>query len=263
MKQPIPKETHRDSGSPRAMQQRLSVVLLCAAASIVLGGEYHSYAKVGEVGVVLTHEGDNLASFKEDCTPEKDDTCFQTTPDQDMCQDMCEKHTACNSFAFCTGNVNASFTRCYLKTKKVDMKTIAHGAGDCSTYKSDGSLLDSPGMVARSEGHNLASIKPDCTEDPLDMCFKATYDHEMCHSACEASDACHSFAFCSTDGELGFSRCYLKTADFETVPHGAGDCSSYYPTELGQCGAVKEYYKNQDCCGNPSKELNPNKPIPF
>jgi len=239
---------------------------LCLFIVLAVQGTYvrastTTYKQVGGVGDVLVDEGETIASFKRDCTGGP--LCLQTDPDLEMCAERCDDSDACNSFAFCTGNVNASFTRCYLKTKKVDMKTIEHGAGDCSTYKSDGSLMDAHGMVARSEGHNLASIKPDCTEEPMDMCFKANYDHEMCKSACKGQDACNSFAFCGTDGDLGFSRCYLKTADFETVPHGAGDCSSYYPTELGQCGAVKEYYKSQECCGNPSKELNPNMPMHF
>merc|ERR1712032_133721 len=184
----------------------------------------------------------------------------KTTPSLSKCEDMCDDHTACNSFAFCTGigNVNVSFPRCYLKTKKVDMMTVAHGVGDCSTYKSDGSLLKANGVVARSEGYNLASFKPDCSEEPVDFCFKATPTYEMCDGACEGHDECYSFVFCNSTGALGFSRCYLKTAGFDTVAHGGGDCSSYFPTKVGQCGAVKEYYKKQECCGSPAKELNPN-----
>jgi hypothetical protein len=242
-------------------QMYLPIVLICAAVPIALGGGH--YAPVGGDAEVLVDEGYNLASFKEDCSAETDDTCFQTTPDLSMCEAMCDKHTACNSFAYCTGNVNASFTRCYLKTKKVDMTTVAHGEGTCSTYKHDGTILDSTGMVARSEGHNLASFKPDCTEEVVDFCFKVTPDQEMCKNACEKQDGCKSFAFCDGSGTVGFTRCYLKTADFDTKIHGAGDCKSFYHAELGHCSDVKDYYKSQGCCGMPSKELNPNKPMHF
>merc|ERR1712032_150102 len=73
----------------------------------------------------------------------------------------------------------------YLKTKKVDMKTKAHGEGTCSTYKGDGSFLDEKGMVARSEGHNLASFKPqDCPDDEFDTCFEETPTKDDCHTHC-------------------------------------------------------------------------------
>merc|ERR1712032_658699 len=184
-----------------------------------------------------------------------------------------------NSFAFCPGNeFFPTFPRCYLKTKKVDMMTIPHAEGTCSTYHNAGLLtmiLNSTGMVARSEGQNLASFKEDCSEDPdpLDFCFKTNPTLDTCKQACNKQDGCKSYVFCDDTGDVGFTRCYLKTADFNRLPHMVqnpnelfprpGDCQSYYPTELGKCDDVKKHYKSQECCGMPSKELNPNKPMHF
>jgi len=261
------------------MQQMwLPTVVVFASVSIALG--IKQFAPVGSgLSAVLADEGVNLASFKEDCSNATNDTCYQATPDLSMCADMCSEHTACNSFAFCPGNeFFPTFPRCYLKTKKVDMMTIPHAEGTCSTYHNAGLLtliLNSTGMVARSEGQNLASFKEDCSEDPepLDFCFKTNPTLATCKQACNKQDGCKSYVFCDDTGDVGFTRCYLKTADFNRLPHfikppnelfpRPGDCQSYYPTELGKCDDVKKHYKSQECCGMPSKELNPNKPMHF
>jgi len=211
------------------MQQMLvsTVLIFVAAPAVLVGGQY---TQIGDEGEVLKVEGDNLASYKEDCTANLYDTCFQTTPTLGACSSACSDHPACNSLAFCTGNSKAPFPRCYLKSKEVDMATVAHGGGDCSTYKGSGDLLASLGKVARTEGANLASYKEDCTDGNLDSCYKTTPTLDSCKSACGSQGGCKSFAYCTGNTDAPFTRCYLKTADFDTVAHGGGDCSSYYPT---------------------------------
>jgi len=215
-------------------------------------------------GMVAVDEGYTIRSFKpQDCKPD-DHTCMTITPDLKFCEEHCTNHGACHSFAYCTGagNENAPFTRCYLKTKKVDFETIPHpGLGDCTTYGVDGTSIGDEFYVARNEGENLASFKPDCTEDETDFCHKVDEPtFGMCNSTCTGQSGCYSFAFC-TGTEL-FPRCYLKTGDFRKKAHEPGDCSTYYPAQSATCKDMKDYYKTQECCGVPEKALDMNKGKP-
>jgi len=235
------------------------------------------YSPVGEPNMVLINEGHTTVAIKPECKEGADgltELCIPQEPDYQMCADMCTKQgPACGNFAFCTGMASGAppppFRRCFLKTAHVDFATVAHVSlyphgGDCSTFKGDGSRLHpSDGEVARNEGNNLASYKEDCSPDPTDLCFQTTPTQADCHAACNSTVACNSFAFCTGKSEIGIPRCYLKTADFGTINHGdkfgfenKGDCSSFYPTEAGTCGEVKNYYKDQKCCGHPTKTLN-------
>jgi len=228
--------------------------------------------------MVLKNEGHTTVAIKSDCARGADglaEMCLALEPNYTMCADMCTKQgPACGNFVFCTGMASGAppppIPRCFLKTAHVDFATVPHaslypGKGDCNTFLKDGSRLDPrDGMVARNEGNNLASYKEDCSPDPTDFCFQATPTEADCQAACNGTMACNSFAFCTgMVGDATIPRCYLKTADFGTINHGKkwgfsneGDCSSYYPTEAGTCGEVKDYYKNQNCCGHPAKTLN-------
>jgi hypothetical protein len=180
----------------------------------------------------------------------------------------CGKHGTCGSFAYCPGNLahKVNFSRCFLKTKQVDFGQVVHKSlyptgGDCKTFKKDGvALYDTWGIVARNEGSNVFSYRENCAEDGT--CLTTTPDEKMCQAECSKRPACKSFAFCSGESEIGFPRCFLKTADFDTIlhsekyPDGPGDCKTYYPKEAGTCKDVKAYYKTQECCKSPEKTLN-------
>jgi len=161
------------------------------------------------------------------------------------------------------------FSRCFLKTRFLDFATIPHGGGDCTTHKKTGEMLGMKGEVARNEGRDVFAVKggecdqdngPNCApEDPKTMSL------EKCQMHCAMLDACNSFAWCSGEGrETPFPRCYFKTADFATIRHqekfpdSPGDCNTYYRGKAGNCGGVKAFFKKQECCGMPGKELNNN-----
>lgn len=212
------------------------------------------YSPVGSLGVVVADEGFTIKAYKQDC--DSNPTCSQTTPDLGFCANQCTANSGCHSFAYCTGNSNAAFPRCYLKTKQVDFMMKQHP--DCTTYGGNGNPIGSG--VARNEGSNIASYKSDCTDEAVDYCFKTTTSVDSCQTACNNNDACKSFAFCTGLNNPGtdIARCYLKTADFSTVTSGGGDCSTYYPTTPAMCKDIKAYYAAQNCCGAPLKDLDMN-----
>jgi len=218
------------------------------------------YAPVGGAGEVVVDEGFTVAAYKEDC-PVDSHSCFRTTPDPAFCEAHCTDSAACHSFAFCAGNLEADFPRCYLKTRKVDFATKPHASGDCTTYDGHGARLGGADyLVARNEGANLASYKPDCTEEPVDFCFRTTPTFDFCNASCAGQSGCKSFAFCTGAGtDVDFTRCYLKTADFYKQAHAPGDCQTYYPAASAACRDVKGYFQAQGCCGAPHKELDMNK----
>lgn len=218
------------------------------------------YVPIGGLGEIVKDEGFTVAAYKEDC-PMDSHSCYRTTPDLASCGEHCTDSGACHSFAFCTGNTEANFPRCYLKTKQVDFMTKPHVSNDCTTYDFEGMRLgDADYHVARNEGANLASYKPDCTEDPNDYCFKRTPTFDFCKAACSGQSGCNSFAFCTgTGSNVDFTRCYLKTAEFYKQDHVPGDCTTYYPAKSATCSNVKSYFQDQNCCGTPYKELDMNK----
>ena len=263
----------------------LTGIVLASCVSLSLAGGH--YAPVGTGNHVMVDEGDTIVAFRTNCDPTADgvqDICYAQSSTLETCEQHCDDHATCVSFAFCPGDPAhaVNFSRCFLKTKQVDMTTVAHASlypkgGDCNTYKKDGTRLNpDDGMVARNEGRDIFSYRPNCggcdatvtgcETDGAPTCaaMVPTFDH--CKTECEKRPACKSFGFCTGASQVGFARCFLKTGDFDTMlhsekyPSSPGDCKSYYPTTAESCGGVKDYYKAQSCCGSPSKALNHNIP---
>lgn len=263
-------------------------VILASFVSLSLAGGH--YTPVGDGNHVMVNEGQTLVAYRSNCDPTADgvrDVCYAQSPDLHHCETACDQHPTCGSFAFCPGDPNhdVNFTRCFLKDKHVDMAVVEHlslypSAGDCNTYLKDGTRLHpDDGMVARNEGKDVYSYRPNCGAcdpsvtgcetdgEPTCEAMVPTLDH--CKTACANTPACNSFAFCTGVSQVGFARCFLKTADFATMTHlekypsSPGDCKSYYATDAGNCRGVKDYFKAQGCCGNPSKALNNNIPQTF
>jgi len=268
--------------------------MLSVVGLVVLGRLLQSanaeFGPVGDGNHVMIDEGETLVAYRSNCDPTADgvqDICYPLDPDMEMCANKCSSHSSCGSFAFCPGDPNhaVNFPRCFLKSKQVDMAVVSHKSlyphgGDCNTYKKDGTRLHpDDGMVARNEGNDVYSFRPNCgacdpaitgcETDGEATCTAMVPTLDQCKSECQKRPACKSFAFCTGASDVGFARCFLKTGDFNTVPHAEkfpaspGDCKSYYPKEAGNCRSLKDYYKDQKCCGNPSQTLNFNIPQKF